>query len=86
MADNTQLSVQSGGDTIRTDELISETTGLATAKAQVVKLMTGQDGVDGGVVTRANPLPVTDLDVKHRLDTIIGQLDRILAALEADTL
>ena len=86
MSDNTQLSAQSGGDTIRTDELIDESTGLATAKAQVVKLMTGQDGVDGGVVTRSNPFPVTDLEVKKRLDKVIAQLDRILAALEHDTL
>jgi hypothetical protein len=86
MSDNTQLSVQSGGDTIRTDELISETTGLATAKAQCVKIMLGQDGVDGGLVTPTNPLPVADMSVKKQLDTIIEQLDRILVALGQDTL
>ena len=86
MADDTTLDVGTGGDVIRTDSLISETTGIEFAKAQAVKLLTGRDGIDGGFVCRENPLPVADAGVARRLDTIIDQLDRVLAALEHDTL
>ena len=86
MSDDTTLAVGVGGDVIRTDSLISETTGLEFAKAQAVKLITGRNGLDGGFVCRENPLPVTDADVVRRLDTIVAQLDRILKALETDTL
>lgn len=86
MADNTTLNAGSGGDVIRTDSLISEATGAEASKAQAVKILTGADGIDGGFVTKQNPFPVSDSGVSTQLDTIISQLDRILAALETDTL
>jgi len=86
MSDNTVLTTGVGGDTIRTDDLIDPATGLAFAKAQAVKLITGGDGIDGGFVSRANPLPVMDSEISKQLDRVLERLDRILKALEQDTL
>lgn len=51
MSDNTTLNPGTGGDTLRTDDL---GTGV---KVPASKLIIGDDGVDGGFVSSANPLP-----------------------------
>lgn len=81
MADNTTLNSGAGGDVIRTDELIDDTSKLPVAKAQVVKLMTGGDGIDGGLVGAANPLPVADRQVLRMLEKISHQLDELIETL-----
>ena len=86
MADDTTLPTASGGDIIRTDALVSEATGLEFAKAQAVKIILGGSGIDGGFLARDNPLPVSDIQVTKRLDTIITLLRRIVAAVEQETL
>lgn len=48
MADNTTRFATASGDVIRADELIDESTGLASSKVQALKLLAGADGVDGG--------------------------------------
>lgn len=52
MADNTVLSVGTGGDTIASDD-------IGGIKFQRVKLIYGDDGVNAGDVSEVNPLPVT---------------------------
>jgi hypothetical protein len=52
MADNTVINLQSGGDSIATDD-------IAGVKVQRVKLIHGVDGVNDGDVASSNPLPVT---------------------------
>lgn len=54
MADNTTLNTGTGGDVIRTDD-------ISSVKVQVVKLMEGGDGVDDGMISATNPLPVSTL-------------------------
>ena len=51
MADNTVISLMTGGDTIATDE-------ISGAKYQRIKLIHGADGVNAGDVSSANGLPV----------------------------
>lgn len=51
MANNTVLNPGAGGDTLRTDD-------VTTSKIPVSKIATGAAGVDGGVVTAANPFQV----------------------------
>ena len=51
MADNTTISLMSGGDVIATDE-------IAGAKYQRIKLIHGADGVNDGDVSTVNGLPV----------------------------
>ena len=53
MADNTQLSVGSGGNIIRTDD-------VAGIHYPTSKITLGADGTDGGFVSTANPLPISD--------------------------
>lgn len=53
MTNNTRLNAGSGGDMIVTEDI-----GTRGAKVQVVKLMLGADGVDGGNLAAANPLPI----------------------------
>lgn len=82
MADNTQLNNNTGGDTIRTDEVVDYSSGTATSvKTQVVKLATGRTGVDGGVVSDDNPLPVFDSKLYKLMEKISGQLDELLDAI-----
>lgn len=52
MADNTELSAGSGGDTIASDD-------IAGVKYQRIKLIIGADGTNDGDVASGNPLPVT---------------------------
>lgn len=51
MADNTTINTGTGGDVLRTDD-------VGGIKIPVSKIHTGADGVDGGPITAANPLPV----------------------------
>lgn len=51
MADNTQLNLGSGGDVIASDD-------ISGIKYQRVKLALGDDGVNDGDVSAANPIPV----------------------------
>ena len=82
MADNTTLDAGTGGDVIRTDALLDESTGLSTVKVQAVKIITGRDGIDGGFVCRENPLAVSDAAVVKRLDILITHLETIIELLE----
>jgi hypothetical protein len=52
MADNTILNTGSGGDTIATDDIL----GIKYPRSKIV---IGADGVNGGDVSSANPMPVT---------------------------
>lgn len=52
MADNTLLSVGTGGDTIATDDI------GPGVKYQRIKIVEGADGVNDGDISAANPLPV----------------------------
>ena len=52
MADNTQLNVGAGGDTLATDD-------IGGIKYPRGKITLGADGVNDGDVSAANPLPVT---------------------------
>jgi hypothetical protein len=54
VADNTTLSVGSGGDTIATDDI------GPGVKYQRVKITLGADGVSDGDVATGNPMPVSD--------------------------
>ena len=51
MADNTILNPGVGGDTVRNED-------IGGVKYPVSKIYTGAEGVNGGPVTDANPLPV----------------------------
>ena len=82
MSDNTTLDAGAGGDVIKTDEIIVEATGLAGPKAQVVKLMLGGDGIDGGLIAIDNPVPVEDRSVLRALEKISRQLDELIEAIE----
>jgi hypothetical protein len=53
MADNTTLNSGSGGDVIRSDD-------IGGVKFPTSKITLGADGADGGFVSSANPLPVSD--------------------------
>lgn len=55
MADNTIINAGSGGDTLRTDDV------GGGIKVPVSKIITGDDGIDGGFVTSTNPLPVVGI-------------------------
>ncbi len=52
MADNTRLSVGSGGDLLRSED-------VGPYKIAVSKIYIGAAGIDGGPVTTSNPLPVS---------------------------
>lgn len=51
MADNTQISLETDGDLIATDD-------ISGVKYQRMKLTLGADGVNDGDISKANPLPV----------------------------
>lgn len=69
MADNLQLPVMAGGEVIKADD-------MTTYKIEGVKLVVGADGVDGGYVSDANPLPV------ESTSTVIGSVLPAGAATE----
>jgi hypothetical protein len=54
LADNVILPPGGGGDTIAADD-------VGGAKYQRIKLTTGADGVAGGDVTNANPMPMRQM-------------------------
>lgn len=80
MSDNTVVQQGNGGDEIRTDAIL-QPDGVTVVKAQVVKLATGPGGVDGGVITRNNPLPVIDYQSRALLEQIYFRLGEILDEL-----
>jgi hypothetical protein len=61
MADNTTLNSGSGGDVIRSDD-------IGGVKFPTSKITVGADGVDGGFVSTANPLPVSDAGGSFTVD------------------
>lgn len=71
MADNTILSIGTGGDTIATDD-------IGAIKYQRVKLVEGADGVNDGDISAANPLPVEQPNKKAS-----GALGALNAAVSA---
>jgi hypothetical protein len=68
VADNTQRPATSGGDTITSDELVVD--GVVTSKAQTMKILLGQDGVDDGPVRRALALSLAGADAE-KWDAIV---------------
>lgn len=86
MADNTQLSAAVGsGDTIRTDDI------GGSVKVATSKITLGADGVDGGFVSSANPLPVNDAGGSLTVDGAVTanagtNLNTSALALEAGNL
>lgn len=58
MADNTTLNAGIGGDIVRTED-------IGGVKYPVSKIYLGAAGVNGGPVTAANPLPITDTSGKN---------------------
>lgn len=82
MSDNTTVNAGVGGDIIRTDEAISYATGAAVStKTQVMKLATGRAGVDGGLVSTTNPLPVADAGTLRELENMNARLDVLIELL-----
>ena len=66
MADNTILSPNIGtGDTIRTDD-------ISSVKYPTSKITLGADGVDGGFVSSANPLPISDASGSLTVDGTVA--------------
>jgi hypothetical protein len=89
MADNTELNAGTGGDTLGSDD-------IAGVKYQRVKLIKGDDGVNDGDISDANPLPISDaggaltvdgtvsvtgVATEAKQDTLIGHVDGIEALL-----
>lgn len=73
MSDNTTVQQGNGGDTIRTDAIV-ESDGVTIVKTQVVKLQTGTNNVDGGLVSDSNGLPVEDRKLRRLLEDIYSEL------------
>jgi hypothetical protein len=77
MADNTILNTGAGGDTIATDDIL----GIKYPRSKIV---IGADGVNGGDVSSANPMPVTAASLplptgaatEATLSTISGHITR----------
>ena len=58
MTANTVLNTGTGGDTIATDD-------MTTAKAQRIKIITGATGVDGGNMSRSNPIAIESVNTNR---------------------
>lgn len=78
MADNTVRQPTTTGDTLRSDDVPDlSTSTLVDVKHQVAKLAIGDRGVDGGLVTAANPYPVAGglfAEVSDKLGTVVDLL------------
>jgi hypothetical protein len=85
VSDNTPLQSGTGGDDIRTESLqggTDQSSGLPLAttpnavseiKVQLIKMLTGRSGVDGGPVLRGNELPVVDRRLVSMAEAIYEQ-------------
>lgn len=76
MADNTQLNPGEGGDIAAADD-------IGGVKYQRVKLTLGDDGVNGGDVSAANPIPSADATAQATLAAIQTLSDTMLYMLSA---
>lgn len=76
MSDNTSRFATTDGDTLRSDD-------NGASKIQVAKIATGRSGVDGGVVTRTNPLALRAHSKESLLQSIGEGLDEMQRLMRA---